>query len=125
MDGALISIGFKMVCVMDLECSDGGTATYGCSNMGIAAGCGDIYSSGLSCQWIDVTDVEDGQYRLVVRVNWDYDPDALGRYETNTENNWAVVCIELDGQVPRNDHPDGLPTFTDCAGDPFGTALFD
>ena len=31
----------------------------------------------------------------MVRVNWDYDPDALGRYETNTENNWAV-CIELD-----------------------------
>ena len=64
--------------------------------MGISAGCGDIYSSGLSCQWIDVTDVPDGQYRLVVRVNWDYAPDALGHYETNTDNNWGVVCIEID-----------------------------
>jgi len=128
MDGALIPIGFKNgFCVMDLECSDGGSFTYGCSNMGIASGCGDIYSSGLSCQWIDVTDVEDGQYRLVVRVNWDYDPDALGRYETNTENNWAVVCIELDrsgGDLETSILTD-CPTFTDCAGDPFGTALFD
>ena len=128
MDGALIPIGFKNgFCVMDLECSDGGSYTYGCSNMGIAAGCGDIYSSGLSCQWIDVTDVEDGQYRLVVRVNWDYDPDALGRYETNTENNWAVVCIELDrsgGDLETIILTD-CPTFTDCAGDQFGTALLD
>ena len=128
MDGALIPIGFKNgFCVMDLECSDGGSATYGCSNMGIAAGCGDIYSSGLSCQWIDVTDVEDGQYRLAVRVNWDYDPDALGRYETNTENNWAVVCIELDrsgGDLQTTILTD-CPTFTDCAGDPYGTALID
>jgi hypothetical protein len=111
---------------MDLECGDGGTFTYGCSNMGISAGCGDIYSSGLSCQWIDVTDVEDGQYRLVVRVNWDYDPDALGRYETNTENNWAVVCIEIDRSsgFAVNIITD-CPTFTDCSGTPFGTALID
>ena len=128
MDGSLIPIGFKNgFCVMDLECGDGGTFTYGCSNMGIASGCGDIYSSGLSCQWIDVTDVEDGQYRLVVRVNWDYDPDALGRYETNTENNWGVVCIELDrsgGDLQTIILTD-CPTFTDCAGEPYGTALFD
>ena len=127
MDGGLIPIGFKNgFCVMDLECGDGGTFTYGCSNMGISAGCGDIYSSGLSCQWIDVTDVEDGQYRLVVRVNWDYDPDALGRYETNTENNWAVVCIEIDRSsgFAVNIITD-CPTFTDCSGTPFGTALID
>jgi hypothetical protein len=128
MDGGLIPIGFKNgFCVMDLECSGGGSFTYGCSNMGISAGCGDIYSSGLSCQWIDVTDVEDGQYRLVVRVNWDYDPDALGRYETNTQNNWAVVCIDLNrsgGSLQTTILTD-CPTFTDCAGEPFGTALFD
>ena len=128
MEGAMIPIDLKTLCVMDLECKDGGSYTYGCSNMGIAVGCGDIYSSGLSCQWIDVTDVEDGQYRLVVRVNWDYDPDALGRYETNTENNWAVVCIELDRSSGSLEtiiltdwpHIHGL-----CAGDPFGTALID
>ena len=86
----MLPIGFKNgFCVMDLECSDGGTFTYGCSNMGISAHCGDIYGAGLSCQWIDVTGIPDGVYHLVVRVNWDYDPDALGRHENNYENNWA------------------------------------
>lgn len=127
MDGGFLPVGFKNgFCVMDLECSDGGTMTYGCSNMGITAGCGDIYSSGLSCQWVDVTDVPDGQYRLVVRVNWDYDPDALGRYETNTDNNWGVVCIEIDR---TNGYQVNIitdcPVYTDCAGEPYGTSLFD
>ncbi|PCJ81966.1 MAG: hypothetical protein COA49_03100 [Bacteroidetes bacterium] len=127
MAGAHIPVGFKNgFCVMDLECSGGGTAQYGCSNMGITAGCGDIYSSGLSCQWIDVTDVPDGQYRMVVRVNWDYDPDALGRYETNLDNNWGVVCIEINR---TNGYAVTIltdcPVYTDCNGDPYGTALFD
>ena len=64
---------------MDLECSDGGTAQYGCSIMGISAGCGDIYGAGLSCQWIDITTVPDGDYTMVVRTNWDQDPDAVGK----------------------------------------------
>ena len=57
----MLPIGFKNgFCVMDLECSDGGTFTYGCSNMGISAHCGDIYGAGLSCQWIDVTGIPTG-----------------------------------------------------------------
>ena len=63
--------------------------------MGISAGCGDIYSSGLSCQWIDVTDVEDGTYYLVVRAA-EFIPDALGREEMDYDNNHAAVCINLD-----------------------------
>ena len=127
MEGAFIPVGFKNgFCVMDLECSGGGSFQYGCSNMGITAGCGDIYSSGLSCQWIDVTDVADGQYRLVVRVNWDYDPDALGRYETNTDNNWGVVCIEIDrSNGYQVDIITDCPVYTDCSGEPYGTAMFD
>ena len=70
---------------MDLECSDGGTGQYGCSNMGISALCGDIYGSGLSCQWIDVTDVADGTYFLIVRANWDFIPDALGETRQITQ----------------------------------------
>ena len=126
-DGGFIPVGFKNgFCVMDLECSDGGSFTYGCSTMGISAGCGDIYSSGLSCQWIDVTDVPDGQYRLVVRVNWDYAPDALGHYETNTDNNWGVVCIEIDRSAGYEVAIiTDCPVFTDCAGEPYGTTLND
>ncbi len=123
--GVALPIGFKNgFCVMDLECSDGGTAQYGCSYMGISAGCGDIYGSGLSCQWIDVTDVADGTYTFVARTNWDNAPDALGRYETDSANNWAQVCIMLDrssGTLEMELATDCDP-FVDCAGEVYGPA---
>ena len=128
MDGQALPIGFKNgFCVMDLECSDGGTAQYGCSNMGISAHCGDIYGSGLTCQWIDVTDVPDGQYRLVVRVNWDESPDALGRYENDYDNNWGVVCIALDRSTGTlaMDILEDCPEYVDCEGAPYGLAQMD
>ena len=50
----------------------------------------------MSCQWIDVTEVQDGTYYLVVRANYDFIPDALGRSENSYENNHAAVCINLD-----------------------------
>lgn len=125
MDGTALPIGFKNgFCVMDLECSGGGTAQYGCSNMGISAHCGDIYGSGLSCQWIDVTDIPDGPYQLVVRVNWDESPDALGRYELTYDNNWAVVCINIDRSSGTMviDEFDDCPEYIDCTGEVFGLA---
>ena len=73
---------------MDLECSDGGTAQYGCNIMGISAGCGDIYGANLSCQWIDLTTVPDGDYTMVVRTNWDQDPDAIGNVELTYERSF-------------------------------------
>ncbi|PCJ82268.1 MAG: hypothetical protein COA49_01870 [Bacteroidetes bacterium] len=128
LDGTYIPIGFKNgFCVMDLECSDGGTGQYGCSNMGISSHCGDIYSSGLSCQWIDVTDVADGTYFLIVRANWDFIPDALGREETDYSNNYASVCLNIDrsmGSMQVNVYTDCEP-FYDCSGTLFGQSSFD
>ena len=122
-------IGFKNgFCVLDLECSDGGTAKYGCNNMGISAGCGDIYSSGLSCQWVDITTVPEGSYTLVVRTNWDQSPDNNGRYELRYDNNWAQVCFTFDRDAQGNVidfvvEPAGTCTVpTDCLGQPFGDA---
>ncbi len=124
-NGVALPIGFKNgFCVMDLECSDGGTAQYGCGNMGISAGCGDIYGAGLDCQWIDVTDVADGTYTFVARTNWDNAPDAQGRYETDFTNNWAQVCINLDrssGTLEMTVSPDCEP-YVDCAGEIYGAA---
>ena len=92
-----IPIGFKNgFCLIDVECSGGGTFTYTCNNQGIAAGCGDIYGSGLDCQWIDVTDVDPGLYKMIIRVNWDGDPDALGNFESSYDNNTGAVCFELN-----------------------------
>lgn len=124
----LLPIGFKSgFCVMDLVCNHGGTAQYGCSNQGITAGCGDYYSSALDCQWIDITTVADGNYTFIARVNWDYSPDALGRYETNYDNNWAQVCFNLSraSGSPQITINPNCPVYTDCMGIPFGSASFD
>ena len=128
LNGDLIPIGFKNgFCVMDLECSGGGTGQYGCGNMGISAGCGDIYGAGLSCQWIDVTDVEDGTYYLVVRANYEFIPDALGRSENSYDNNHAAVCINLDRSTGSlvAQHVEGCEPIYDCNGVLFGTSELD
>lgn len=121
--------GFKNgFCVLDLECSGGGMAKFGCSNMGISVGCGDIYSSGLDCQWIDVTDIDTGKYTLVVRVNWDHSPDKLGHYEKTYNNNWSQVCFNLYYDLGGNKTFSILPNcvpYVDCAGDTFGNAARD
>lgn len=122
--GAVTPAGFKNgFCVLDLGCTTG-SPQYGCGNMGISAGCYDTYSSGLACQWIDVTDIPDGRYVFVSRVNWANAPDALGQVESDTLNNWAQVCIVLSrasGQLQMTIDND-CPQYVDCAGTPYGSA---
>jgi len=124
-------IGFKNgFCVLDLGCVTG-VAKFGCGNMGITAGCYDVYGSGLSCQWIDITNVPAGTYHLVVRTNWDQDPDALGNYELRYDNNWAQVCFTITRDDMNNitsftKHPmNSCPAITDCIGQIFGNAVPD
>ncbi|HRH71085.1 MAG TPA: lysyl oxidase family protein [Flavobacteriales bacterium] len=126
-DGETVVDGFKNgFCVLDLECSMGGTAQYGCNNMGISTMCGDIYNSSLSCQWVDITGVPEGTYTLVVRTNWDNSPDAVGRYETDINNNWAQACLFIDRtptlsvSVVANCQP-----YVDCLGNIYGSATYD
>ena len=119
--------GFKNgFCVMDLECSMGGTAQYGCANMGISTMCGDIYDLGLNCQWVDITGIPEGLYTLVVRTNWDNSPDALGRYETDITNNWAQTCIFID-RTPNLvvTVEDDCDPYVDCTGEIYGSAQYD
>jgi PKD repeat protein len=122
-------IGFKNgFCVLDLTCPNGGTAQYSCGNMGISHGCADYYSSSLSCQWVDVTDVPDGSYFLVVRTNWDQSPDKLGHYELRYDNNWAQVCITLTrnaGVLSITKDIASCPVIEDCLGVPFGNTYPD
>jgi hypothetical protein len=59
----------------------------------ISSGWADVYPSGLSCQWIDVTDVPDVNFRLRVRVN------ASGAItEDDQPPNEAEVPITISGQ---------------------------
>lgn len=125
--GQQVTEGYKNgFCVLDLDCSMGGTGQYGCSNMGISAMCADIYGSSLACQWIDITNVPEGLYTLVVRVNWDNDPDALGHYEMDHYNNWAQACIYID-RTPSLSvtlQTDCDP-YVDCLGQIYGSAQYD
>ncbi len=124
-DGTKLPIGFKNgFCVLDLECNMGGDAQYGCSYMGISSMCGDIYSSSLPCQWVDITDVADGDYHLVTRVNWDNAPDALGRIEKDSINNWGQVCINIDRSSGTLEFSllDDCEPYVDCAGELYGDA---
>ena len=63
-----------------------------CGNQGISVGCADVYSSGLQCQWIDITgiDIDDTEYELSVTVN----PDRTMQ-EDDYSDNTAVVDIKL------------------------------
>lgn len=125
MAGNELPLGYKNgFCVLDLGCNPGYTGTYGCGNMGISNGCYDIYSSGLDCQWVDITDVDTGIYQLVVRVNWDQDPDANGAIESTFDNNAAYVCVHFTRNalgVPNFSLVPDCPVYTDCMGVPFGT----
>ncbi len=111
-DGAPLAPGRKQAfCLLD-------TARYGddpdaprrpqysCEFQGISRGWYDAYHSGLDCQWIDVTDVPPGDYRLQVRIN----PARVLR-EKRYDNNDAVVDVtlppvDLDGPCPERS-PDG------------------
>lgn len=127
-NGVRTPVGSKNgFCVIDLECAGGGQGKYTCENMGITAGCGDIYDAGLPCQWVDISDIPADTYTLVMRVNWDKSPDKLGQLESDYSNNWAQACFTLtyvDGS-PLVDFINDCPEYTDCLGEVFGSAELD
>jgi hypothetical protein len=124
-NGNLVPAGHKNgYCVIDL-CGHG---QYTCGNMGISTNCYDEYGAGTQCQWIDLTDVPTGDYRVAVIINSKHLPDALGHYEINFANNALQVCMHIvHNQV-------GPPTYTilpncqpyiDCMGVPGGANEMD
>lgn len=76
--------------VYDAHLAPDGCRGYGVANQGLSVGCQDTYSRNLQCQWIDITDVPDGIYDLVVRTN----PDGLIE-ELDYTNNEARVRLRL------------------------------
>lgn len=71
-------------------------ATYDCENQGIGAGCSDVYTPDLDCQWIDITDVAPGLYDLKITVN----PDGA-LPELDSSNNSVSVPIEITADSVR------------------------
>ena len=126
--GNRLPAGFKNgLCITDFGCEPGYNPKFSCDNMGISAHCYDTYWSGLKCQWIDVTDLPDGNYTFVARINWKNSADALGQVEKNMKNNVAQVCLRLSrssGQLKCTLLPACEP-YLDCAGVPYGNAVPD
>jgi hypothetical protein len=106
---------------------DRGPATYveGASTdfLYISSGWADVYPAGLGCQWIDVTDVPDGNYRLRVHVN------VSGVIaEDNQLPNEVEVPITIAGQQVSSvgraapPHLGRNPTGVDSIGSPASSA---
>ncbi len=78
----LITVGRKnSFCFADTDCLEG-NSIFTCENQGLSIGCGDLYPNDLDCQWIDMTDLPDGNYALRITVN----PSHIIE-EMNYENN--------------------------------------
>lgn len=91
--------------VWDAELAPNGCVGYNGRNQGITSGCQDTYSRNLQCQWIDITDLEDGAYKLIVTTNPGIiedpdDPNAEPIYrieETNLDNNQGELWVRITG----------------------------
>ncbi len=113
-------------CLVDYECF-GGKPKFSCEKMGISAQCGDIYPADYICQWIDATNLKEGKYTMVARVNWANKSDALGRKEKDSLNNWAQLCFDwrrINGK-PIYTQLGNCPIYKDCLGNPYGNAQID
>jgi hypothetical protein len=100
--GGLVRTGRKQgFCLQDTVPSQVGPGTpprrYDCANQGVAVGWADWYPATLDCQWIDVTDVPPGDYRL--HVFWN--PDRLMPETTLADNEGTVpVTIPAPADAP-------------------------
>jgi len=90
--GTVVLRGRKQAfCLLDSlkYVSTAGPAKFTCNYQGISAGWGDVYGSGLDCQWLDVTSFR-GDLILRITINPEH---ALP--ESNYDNNVAEVAVRI------------------------------
>jgi hypothetical protein len=83
-------------CISDMECPKGVIGPYGCNYMGITPGCSDVYDATVPCQWVDITGLDTGIYKLSVVANWRKEADRYGHVEHRFDNNTATVWFRMD-----------------------------
>ncbi len=93
-DGETVRTGRKQAfCLVDTRRIDDDArslARYHCAFQGIQRGWSDVYSSDIACQYLDVTDIPDGEYTLRVSVN-----TARTLPELDYDNNVMTVPVTL------------------------------
>jgi hypothetical protein len=88
-------------CLQDTSCPGGATPFFDCGFQGLTAGCEDLYSRTLGCQYIDVTGLVSGDY--VLRVTADPEDKIPESDETNNSSEYDVAIAgteELEAALP-------------------------
>ncbi|XP_068614305.1 lysyl oxidase homolog 1-like [Brachionichthys hirsutus] len=70
--GRKVAEGHKAsFCLEDTTCDFGHLKRYACTDhtQGLSPGCYDTYNADIDCQWIDITDIQPGNYILKLQVN--------------------------------------------------------
>ncbi|XP_012689896.1 lysyl oxidase homolog 1 [Clupea harengus] len=73
--GRKVAEGHKAsFCLEDTTCDFGHLKRYACTShtQGLSPGCYDTYNADIDCQWIDITEVQPGNYILKLTVNPKY-----------------------------------------------------
>lgn len=119
--GEIVARGYKQsFCLLDVEPLDPhapaprGTPAPGSTGCNfLSAGWADVYEVGTPCQWIDVTDVPEGDYVLRVAVN----PTGV-LAERSTEDNVVEVPVHIPAFAPCVPEPEicGDLVDQDCDG---------
>lgn len=101
--GTSVAVGRKQAfCLMDYErvSADASTvAVYSCGYQGISVGWADTYEAYLDCQYIDITDVPDGDYTLRNAIN----PDHVIPEKDYTNNEASLDVSVRSYQDPLQD----------------------
>ncbi|XP_030621561.1 lysyl oxidase homolog 1 [Chanos chanos] len=97
--GRKVAEGHKAsFCLEDTTCDFGHLKRYACTShtQGLSPGCYDTYNADIDCQWIDITDVQPGNYILKLQVN----PKYLV-LESDFTNNVVRCNIHYTGRSVR------------------------
>ncbi|KAM3625389.1 uncharacterized protein V6R79_011322 [Siganus canaliculatus] len=97
--GRKVAEGHKAsFCLEDTTCDFGHLKRYACTahTQGLSPGCYDTYNADIDCQWIDITDIQPGNYILKLQVN----PKFLVM-ESDFTNNVVRCNIHYTGRFVR------------------------